>query len=77
METTYDVKEYKILACKGARKTTYTVCWVVADKRWREPFNTVALAEGFRSDLIRATGNGGAFAVATVSRCLIGPSRLL
>ncbi|MFG3011131.1 hypothetical protein ACGFZB_11830 [Streptomyces cinerochromogenes] len=65
METTYDVKIYKILTYKGARKTTYTVRWVVAGKRWREPFNTVALAEGFRSELIRATGKGEAFVVAT------------
>ncbi|MFI2423384.1 site-specific integrase [Streptomyces sp. NPDC018955] len=65
METTYDVKVYKILAYKGARKNTYTVRWVVAGKRWREPFDTVALAEGFRSELIRATGKGEAFVVTT------------
>ncbi|MFD3353252.1 tyrosine-type recombinase/integrase [Streptomyces fradiae] len=65
METTYDVKVYKILPYKGARKNTYTVRWVVAGKRWREPFDTVALAEGFRSELIRATGRGEAFVVAT------------
>jgi hypothetical protein len=65
METTYDVKVYKILTYKGARKNTYTVRWVVAGKRWREPFDTVALAEGFRSELIRATGKGEAFVVTT------------
>ncbi|WP_306336991.1 tyrosine-type recombinase/integrase [Streptomyces sp. KL118A] len=65
METTYDVKVYKILTYKGARKTTYTVRWVVADKSWREPFATVALAEGFRSELIQATGKGEAFVIAT------------
>ncbi|WP_328431494.1 tyrosine-type recombinase/integrase [Streptomyces sp. NBC_00453] len=65
METTYDVKVYKILTYKGARKTTYTVRWVVAGKRWREPFDTVALAEGFRSELIQATGKGEAFVIAT------------
>ncbi|MER5856226.1 site-specific integrase [Streptomyces sp900105245] len=65
METTYDVKIYKILTYKGARKTTYTVRWVVAGKRWREPFGTVALAEGFRSELIRSTGKGEAFVIAT------------
>ncbi|MFD8214918.1 tyrosine-type recombinase/integrase [Streptomyces sp. NPDC059697] len=65
METTYDVKVYKILTYKGAWKTTYTVRWVLAGKRWREPFGTVALAEGFRSELIRATGKGGAFVTAT------------
>ncbi|MFC9959816.1 hypothetical protein ACFVIB_20980 [Streptomyces nigra] len=65
METTYDVKVYKILTYKGARKTTYTVRWVVAGKRWREPFDTLALAEGFRSELIQATGKGEAFVIAT------------
>ncbi|WP_328736283.1 tyrosine-type recombinase/integrase [Streptomyces bobili] len=65
METTYDVKVYKILTYKGARKTTYTVRWEVAGRRWREPFGTVALAEGFRSELIRATGKGEAFVIAT------------
>ncbi|MFJ2732868.1 tyrosine-type recombinase/integrase [Streptomyces sp. NPDC087317] len=65
METTYEVKIYKILTYKGARKSTYTVRWVVAGKRWREPFDTVALAEGFRSELIRAAGKGEAFVIAT------------
>ncbi|MDI9832566.1 hypothetical protein [Streptomyces sp. KAU_LT] len=65
METTYDVKVYKILTYKGARKTTYTVRWVIAGKRWLEPFDTLALAEGFRSELIQATGKGEAFVIAT------------
>ncbi|MFI7315987.1 tyrosine-type recombinase/integrase [Streptomyces venezuelae] len=65
METTYDVKVYKILTYKGSRKSTYTVRWVVAGRRWREPFDTVALAEGFRSELIQATGKGEAFVIAT------------
>ncbi|MFJ3244276.1 tyrosine-type recombinase/integrase [Streptomyces sp. NPDC086782] len=65
METTYEVKIYKILTYKGTRKSTYTVRWVVAGKRWREPFDTVALAEGFRSELIRAAGKGEAFVIAT------------
>ncbi|MFJ5267629.1 tyrosine-type recombinase/integrase [Streptomyces sp. NPDC088358] len=65
METSYDVKIYKILTYKGARKTTHTVRWVVASRRWREPFGTVALAYGFRSELIRATGKGEAFVIAT------------
>ncbi|MGA5357380.1 helix-turn-helix transcriptional regulator [Streptomyces purpurascens] len=29
--------------------------WRRRTKRWREPFDTVALAQGFRSELIRAT----------------------
>ncbi|MEU4039060.1 hypothetical protein [Streptomyces collinus] len=38
---------------------------MAAGKRWREPFDTVALAEGFRSELIRARGKGEAFVIAT------------
>ena len=48
METTYDVKVYKILTYKGARKTTYTVRWVVAGKRWREPFEGDTRRPGHR-----------------------------
>ncbi|MBB4794333.1 hypothetical protein [Streptomyces nodosus] len=65
METTYEVKIYKILTYKGARKSTYTVRRVVAGKRWREPFDTVALAEDFRFELITAVGKGEAFVIAT------------
>ncbi|WP_428954617.1 tyrosine-type recombinase/integrase [Streptomyces sp. cg35] len=65
METTYDVKVYKLLTYKGTRKTTYTVRWVVAGKRWREPFDTVALADGFRSEPIQATRKGEAFVIDT------------
>ncbi|MGW0854790.1 tyrosine-type recombinase/integrase [Streptomyces sp. NPDC002690] len=65
METTYDVKVIKIISYKGTRKTTHTVRWEVAGKRWRETFDTVALAEGFRSGLITATGKGEAFVIAT------------
>ncbi|SFH17652.1 hypothetical protein [Streptomyces mirabilis] len=64
METTYDVKVDKILTYKSARKTTYTVRWVVAGKHRREPFGSFAL-EGFRSELIRATGKVEAFVIAT------------
>ncbi|MGW6398918.1 tyrosine-type recombinase/integrase [Streptomyces sp. NPDC055134] len=35
--------------------------WVVAGKRWREPFDTAALADSFRSELITATRRGEAF----------------
>lgn len=61
METTYDVKVYKILTYKGSRKTSYTVRWVVAGKPFRETFATYALADSFRSDLVSATRRGEAF----------------
>jgi hypothetical protein len=38
METTFDVKVYKILTYKGSRQTSYTVRRVVAGKPYRETF---------------------------------------
>ncbi|MFF1563346.1 tyrosine-type recombinase/integrase [Streptomyces sp. NPDC058293] len=38
---------------------------MVAGKRWREPFDTVALADGFRSEMIQATRKGEAFVIET------------
>ncbi|WUD75271.1 site-specific integrase [Streptomyces sp. NBC_00510] len=65
METTFDVRVYKILIYKGSRKTSYTVRWVVAGKPFRETFGTSALADSFRSDLVSATRRGEAFSVST------------
>ncbi|MEV6653583.1 hypothetical protein [Streptomyces sp. NPDC051219] len=42
METSYDIRIYKILTYKGSRKTSHTVRWVVAGKAYREPFATFA-----------------------------------
>lgn len=65
METSYDVRIWKIDVYKGARATTYTVRWSVAGRRWREPFRTMALADAFRSDLVQAARRGEAFIVET------------
>ncbi|MFJ5216173.1 tyrosine-type recombinase/integrase [Streptomyces sp. NPDC088354] len=65
METTFDVRVYKILTYKGSRKTSYTVRWVVAGKPYREPFPTSALADSFRSELVSATRRGEAFSLST------------
>ncbi|GGO81065.1 tyrosine-type recombinase/integrase [Wenjunlia tyrosinilytica] len=65
MDTTYDVRVYKILTYKGKRRTTYTVRWEVEGKRYREPFVTFALADAFRSELISSTRRGEAFSIAT------------
>ncbi|MFH9870963.1 tyrosine-type recombinase/integrase [Streptomyces lydicus] len=65
MDSTYDVRVYKILTYKGKRKTTYTVRWVVNSKPYREPFATYALADAFRSELVSATRRGEAFSLAT------------
>lgn len=65
METTFDVRVYKILTYKGSRKTSYTVRWVVAGKPYRETFGTSALADSFRSELVSATHRGEVFSLIT------------
>lgn len=65
METSYDVRVWKIEIYKGARATTYTVRWSVAGRPWRTPFRTKALADAFRSELLRSARRGEAFLVET------------
>jgi integrase len=65
METSYDVRVFKVDVYEGARTTSHTVRWSVAGRRWREPFRTAALADAFRSDLLRASRRGEAFVVET------------
>lgn len=65
METTFDIKVYKVLTYKGSRKTSYTVRWVVAGKPHRETFGTAALADSFRSELVSATRRGEPFSLTT------------
>jgi len=65
METSYDVRVWKVDVYEGARATSYTVRWSVAGRRWREPFRTAALADAFRSDLLRAARRGEAFVMDT------------
>jgi integrase len=59
--STYDVRVFGILTNQNAKKTTYTVRWVVAGQRFRDTFTTKALAESFRSDLVSAQRKGVAF----------------
>ncbi|MFE6484084.1 tyrosine-type recombinase/integrase [Streptomyces sp. NPDC057757] len=61
MDTSYDVKVWKTLVYKGARKTTHTVRWAVDGKPFRKPFATAALADAHRSELVSATRRGEAF----------------
>ncbi|MGP4004004.1 tyrosine-type recombinase/integrase [Streptomyces sp. 8N706] len=65
MDTTYNVKVWKIATYKGARGTTYTVRWTLEGKEWRAPFGTRALADAFRSELVSATRRGEAFSLTT------------
>ncbi|MEN8650376.1 site-specific integrase [Streptomyces sp. 21So2-11] len=65
MDTTYNVRVHKIMTYRGQRKTTYIVRWAVDGARKRRPFDTYALADAFRSDLVSATRRGEAFDCAT------------
>ncbi|RSS80731.1 tyrosine-type recombinase/integrase [Streptomyces sp. WAC06614] len=65
MDTTYDVKIWKIGTRKMAKGTTYTVRWFLGGREWRAPFATAALADAFRSELVGATRRGEAFSVTT------------
>lgn len=65
MDTSYDVKVWKIDVYRGARTTSYRVRWSVAGRRWRESFRTMALADAFRSDLVQAARRGEAFVIET------------
>lgn len=64
-DVTYDVKMWKTAVYKGKRRTTYTVRWVLDGQEWRETFATNALADGFRSELVKATRRGEPFSLAT------------
>ncbi len=57
----YDVRIWKLEKYKGARRTTYTVRWVVEGKAHRRTFATVKLAEAFRAELLTETRRGVPF----------------
>lgn len=61
MDSTYDVKVWKIRTYKGARKTTHTVRWGVNGSEHRKTYTTSAHADAFRSELVSATRRGEAF----------------
>jgi integrase len=63
MTPTYDVRIWKTEQYRGARGTTYKVRWAVAGQRHKKTFQTKALAESFRSELVSAQRKGEAFAV--------------
>lgn len=65
MDTSYDVRIWKVEIYSGARTTTHTVKWSVAGRRWREPFKTAAHADSFRSELLTAARRGEAFSIDT------------
>lgn len=59
--SSFDVRFRGIRKYKGKRRTTYTVRWTVAGKDFQETFTTAKLAEGHRSDLLRAARGGDPF----------------
>jgi integrase len=65
METSYDIKIWKIQPYVGARTTSYRVRWSVAGHRQGETFPTMPLADAFRSDLVSAARKGEAFVIET------------
>jgi site-specific recombinase XerD len=65
MDSTYDVRVWKVEVYEGARTTSHRVRWAVAGRRWRETFRTAAHADAFRSELLRAARRGEAFVVET------------
>jgi integrase len=65
MDTTYDVRIWRIQANARAGGKSYTVRWKVAKQRWKSTFKTAALADSFRSDLLAAARKGEAFDLST------------
>lgn len=65
METTYDVRIWKIDVYKGKTTTAYTVLWRVGARRWKKRFKTKALADSYRADLLSAARRGEAFDLDT------------
>ncbi|MFC3983190.1 tyrosine-type recombinase/integrase [Streptosporangium jomthongense] len=65
INTTYDVRVWRVLTNKNKGGNTYTARWVTAEKSWRETFTTRALAESFRAELLTAIRQGKAFDLAT------------
>ncbi|MEU0406760.1 tyrosine-type recombinase/integrase [Streptomyces griseorubiginosus] len=65
MDTTYNVKIWSIRVYRGKQKTSYSVRWSLDGREWRQPFDTRALADAFRSELVSATRRGEAFSLTT------------
>jgi len=67
-DTTYDVRVYRTDVYKGTKVTTYRVRWKVGHRLWQEGFRNAALADSFRSSLLRAARKGGHSAPAPAAR---------
>jgi hypothetical protein len=56
---------WKIETRKWKSKTSYRVAWLVNEERFNEKFETFALADSFRSELVTAARSGEAFDTVT------------
>ena len=63
MDTTFDVRVWQIERGSGKLRESYGVRWSVGGKRHRKTFQTFALADGFRAELVTATHAGEPFSV--------------
>lgn len=63
MQPSYGVRVWSTRRYQGKRKTTYYVRWSVAGGARQKPFQSEALADSFRSDLVVAARRGEAFDV--------------
>ena len=61
MDTSYDIRIWKVEPVKRKKATTYRVRWLVAGKRFGEIRTTAALADSFRAQLVTAARRGEAF----------------
>jgi integrase len=57
----YDVRLFAVEERRGTERSTFRVRWQVAGKRFGETYQTRALAESFRSELMSAQRRGVAF----------------
>ncbi|MFB7930863.1 tyrosine-type recombinase/integrase [Streptomyces sp. NPDC056039] len=73
MEISYDVRVWQIETRQGQRRDSYGVHWSVAGRRRGGTFQTYALADGFRAELLTATHRGDPFDVLTGLPATHGP----
>lgn len=62
---TYDVRIWKIEPVVGKRTTSYRLRWRVATEKHSKTFSRRALADSFRSTLVKAASNGEPFDTVT------------
>ncbi|MEV0886969.1 hypothetical protein ACIOHB_20530 [Streptomyces microflavus] len=65
MEVTYDVRVWQLEAHERRRGNSYGVRWGVDGQKHPKTFQTFALADGFRAELVTATHHGVPFHAST------------